>query len=224
MGVCVCLRVDGQTRSNNINVLVPSGQFGTRIMGGKDHASPRYIFTRLAALTRVLFPECDDQLLNFLDDDGQKIEPEYYLPILPMVLVNGADGIGTGWSTSIPNYNPRDIVDNLKRMLAGEEPIAMHPWYKDFTGTITPVPEKLLKDGTPANPGGPTSYSIQGAVEQLSDTQLKIYELPVRKWTQDYKEFLEGLVKPEKKEERPSVEDYKEYHTDTTVHFEVRGV
>jgi DNA topoisomerase-2 len=107
--------------SNNINVLVPSGQFGTRIMGGKDHASPRYIFTRLAPLTRVLFPECDDQLLHFLDDDGQKIEPDYYLPILPMVLVNGADGIGTGWSTSIPNYNPRDIVDNLKRLLSGEQ-------------------------------------------------------------------------------------------------------
>lgn len=59
-----------------------------------------------------------------------------YMPVLPLVLVNGAEGIGTGWSTFIPNFNPRDIVDNLRRLIAGEEMVAMHPWYKNFTGTI----------------------------------------------------------------------------------------
>jgi DNA topoisomerase-2 len=125
--------------TNNVNLLVPSGQFGTRLQGGKDHASPRYIFTRLAPLARAIFPEADDALLSYLSDDGQRIEPEYYLPILPLLLVNGADGIGTGWSTSVPNYNPRDIVANLKRMLDGEAPEKMHPWYRGFKGTITEV-------------------------------------------------------------------------------------
>ena len=97
-----------------MNLLVPSGQFGTRLQGGKDHASPSYIFTRLAPICRTVFPECDDALLEYLNEDGQVIEPEHYLPIIPLVLVNGADGIGTGWSTSIPNYNPRDIVANIR--------------------------------------------------------------------------------------------------------------
>lgn len=65
-------------------------------------------------ITRKLFPEADDPLLNYLTDDGQSIEPEWYVPIIPMVLVNGADGIGTGWSTSIPNYSPQSIVDNIR--------------------------------------------------------------------------------------------------------------
>ena len=88
--------------SNNINLLMPNGQFGTRVMGGKDAASARYIFTQLSPVARHIFNENDDAVLDFLEEEGQSIEPEYYLPILPMVLVNGAEGIGTGWSTSIP--------------------------------------------------------------------------------------------------------------------------
>ena len=85
--------------SNNINVLEPNGQFGTRLAGGKDAASPRYIFTNISKLTRCIFHPDDDALLNYLHDDGQSIEPEWYLPILPMILVNGSEGIGTGEST-----------------------------------------------------------------------------------------------------------------------------
>ena len=103
--------------SNNINLLQPIGQFGTRLSGGKDSASPRYIFTQLSPLARMIFNENDDPILNTLMDDNQKIEPEFYMPILPMVLVNGADGIGTGWMTKIPNYNPREIVANLQRLI-----------------------------------------------------------------------------------------------------------
>lgn len=93
--------------SNNLNLLEPLGQFGTRLQGGKDAASPRYIFTNLSKLARTIFHPHDDPLLNYLNDDGQSIEPEWYIPILPMLLVNGGDGIGTGWSTAIPNYKYR---------------------------------------------------------------------------------------------------------------------
>ena len=82
--------------SNNINLLQPIGQFGTRLAGGKDHASPRYIFTQMSPLTKLIFNPNDGPLLKYLQDDNQKIEPEWYIPIIPMVLVNGADGIGTG--------------------------------------------------------------------------------------------------------------------------------
>jgi DNA topoisomerase-2 len=100
--------------SNNINLLMPNGQFGTRNQGGKEHASARYIFTCLNRATRHLFNEADDPLMDYIVEEGQKIEPIWYLPIIPMILVNGAEGIGTGWSTSIPCYNPREIVLNIR--------------------------------------------------------------------------------------------------------------
>jgi DNA topoisomerase-2 len=197
--------------SNNVNLLVPSGQFGTRLQGGKDHASPRYIFTRLAPICRAIFPECDDALLDYLDEDGQTIEPEHYLPILPLVLVNGADGIGTGWSTSIPNYNPRDIVANIRATLNGEETTRMHPWYKNFEGEIV---EEVVK--------GEIRYSVAGKYEIKDETTLEISELPLRSWTTDYKDFLENLMAPKEKNAQPFITDYKEHHTDQTVHFVVK--
>ena len=197
--------------SNNVNLLVPSGQFGTRLQGGKDHASPRYIFTRLAPICRTVFPECDDALLEYLNEDGQVIEPEHYLPIIPLVLVNGADGIGTGWSTSIPNYNPRDLVKNIRACLNGEALEKMHPWYRNFEGDIS---EEVVK--------GETRYVIKGKYEISEDnTTLTISELPVRSWTTDYKEFLETLMNPKEKNATPFITDYKEYHTDATVKFVV---
>lgn len=118
--------------SNNINLLEPNGQFGTRMQGGKDAASARYIFTNTSAMTRAVFHPADDPLLTYLVEDGQRIEPEYYLPTVPLILINGADGIGTGWSTQIPNYNPVDVVENLRRLMRGEEMVPMTPWFRGF--------------------------------------------------------------------------------------------
>lgn len=120
--------------SNNINLLEPHGQFGTRLMGGKDAASARYIFTKMSPLTRLIFHPNDDPVLKHEYDDNLKIEPVWYIPIVPMLLVNGAEGIGTGWMTKIANYNVRDIVKNIRAMLNGEDPTDMKPWYKNFKG------------------------------------------------------------------------------------------
>lgn len=82
-------------------------------------------FLPCSPLTRFIFHPHDDPLLKHQYDDNQKIEPVWYIPIIPMILVNGADGIGTGWMTKIPNYNPREIVENLTRMLDDEKPKPM---------------------------------------------------------------------------------------------------
>ncbi|XP_045536346.1 DNA topoisomerase 2 [Papilio machaon] len=191
--------------SNNINLLEPRGQFGTRLCGGKDSASPRYIFTLMSPLTRLVFHPHDDPLLIHEFEDNQKIEPVHYVPILPMVLVNGAEGIGTGWSTKIPNYNPRDIVANIRRMLDGEEPTTMHPWYKNFRGTIESFGDK---------------YVISGEAAVLPGEKIEITELPVGTWTQNYKEnVLEPMLGNEKV--KPLISEYREYNTDTTVRFVV---
>ncbi|CAE8614335.1 unnamed protein product, partial [Polarella glacialis] len=199
--------------SNNTNLLVPSGQFGTRLQGGKDHAAARYIYTRLSPVTRILFHPDDDNVLQYLDDEGLVIEPKWYCPILPTVLMNGADGIGVGWSTNIPNYNPREIIRNLRMMLRGMPMAEMHPWYKGFQGSILP------------NDREPGKYEVTGVIRKRDGTTLEITELPVKNWTQNYKEFLEELMpKDGKKGEESSestIEDFREYHTESSVHFVV---
>jgi len=84
----------------------------------------------------MLFPEADDAVLTLNEEEGQSIEPKHYLPTIPLALVNGAEGIGTGWSTFIPQHNPRDVVDNIRRLMRGEPYQPMAPWYKGYTGTI----------------------------------------------------------------------------------------
>jgi len=175
-------------------------------MGGKESASARYIFTSLNPLCRMVFPEEDDALLQQVEDEGMKIEPVCYQPILPMVLVNGAEGIGTGWSTSIPCFNPLEIIKNIKARL--DDPNfqfkRMHPWYKNFTGTIEPTPDC------------PGQYTVSGKWSQLSKKSIRITELPIKKWTRDFKTMLEDMML-----KNDLVEDIREFHTDNTVDFVV---
>ncbi|KAE8596726.1 hypothetical protein XENTR_v10016221 [Xenopus tropicalis] len=194
--------------SNNVSLLQPIGQFGTRLHGGKDAASPRYIFTMLSPLARLLYPSVDDNLLKFLYDDNQRVEPEWYIPIIPLVLVNGAEGIGTGWACKLPNYDTREIVNNVKRMLDGLDPYPLLPSYKNFKGTIQEL--------------GQNQYAMSGEIYVLDRNTIEITELPVRTWTQVYKEqVLEPMLNGTEK--TPSlISDYKEYHTDTTVKFVVK--
>ena len=166
--------------TNNINLLYPDGNFGSMLIGGKDAASPRYIFTKLRDITQLIFDKKDLPLLTYLNDDGMSIEPEWFMPIIPMVLVNGCEGIGTGYSTFIPPYNPKDIIGNLLRILDGGNPLPMTPYFRNFKGTLLQTE--------------PGSYITKGKWERLSDTQIKITELPVGCWVTTYKEFLESLI------------------------------
>jgi len=173
--------------SNNINLLEPIGQFGTRLQGGDDSASERYIFTQLNTLTRYLFPEADDHILQYLDDDGVKVEPEYYVPIIPLVLLNGISGIGTGFSCSIPAYNPATVMEYLKIKLERDvdmesrlSAIDFMPYYEGFTGTIQRMKEN--------------KYLVRGKYVKLAEDKIRIIELPVGTWTMPYITFLEELM------------------------------
>lgn len=193
--------------SNNVHLLSPNGQFGTRLMGGKDAASPRYIFTNLEQVSRILFDPLDNDVLNYLDDDGQSIEPEWYIPIIPMALVNGSEGIGTGWSSSVPNYNPHDIILNLRQKLKNEELSPLVPWYRGFSGQIV--------EKSTGKPSDNQNFSVQGLYELKDESTLVISELPVKSWTQTYKQFLESLL------ETGTIKDFRENHTDVKVSFTI---
>ena len=199
--------------TNNINLLYPSGQFGSRIKGGQDASSPRYIFTRLERITRCIFPEQDDYILKYLDDDGTSVEPQFYVPIIPMVLVNGSKGIGTGFSTEIMCYNPTDIIAYLKNKLSGSatatnNKIEFIPYYNGFTGTTEKVGDK--------------KFVFKGRYEKIDTDKIRVIELPVGYWTVNFKELLGELQNDKDAEGKkiiPIVKDVFENYTDTTVEF-----
>jgi len=198
--------------SNNINLLVPSGQFGTRLQGGKDSASERYIFTYLNKITRSIFPEMDDHVLKYLDDDGMLVEPLFYAPIIPMILVNGAKGIGTGFSTDIMCYNPLTIIEYLKSKLSDLPTTSFEfvPYYDGFQGQIEKISEG--------------KFLVKGKYEKLGVDKVRVTELPVGFWTEDFKELLESLTETTDKTGKkitPIVKDYDDMSKDTNVDFTI---
>ncbi|KAJ1351003.1 hypothetical protein KIN20_006935 [Parelaphostrongylus tenuis] len=173
---------------NNVCLLEPLGQFGTRHEGGNDAASSRYIFTKLSPFTRLVFPSADDHILKYLEEENQIIEPEWYCPIIPMVLVNGAEGIATGWYTRVLSHNIREVIDNVRRLIDGNEVENMVPCFSDFSGSVRKIVENR--------------YEIRGKFKLLPSRRknspflsLEITELPVGEWTNRYKEnVLQALL------------------------------
>jgi DNA topoisomerase-2 len=167
--------------SNNINLLEPIGQFGSRLELGKDHASTRYIFTKLSDLTTSIFLTHDQNILRYGDDDGFPIEPDYYIPIIPMILVNGAVGIGTGFSTNVPMYNPVDIINTIEEFLdTGVIPKCdLFPYFRKFKGSIVKSNENFTMTG----------------LFNYTDNTLTITELPVGVSTSSYINWLMELEK-----------------------------
>ena len=197
--------------SNNINLLEPLGQFGTRLLGGKDAAQSRYIYTKLSPLTRIIFNKKDDVLYKYLDDDGIQIEPESYCGIIPMILVNGTEGIGTGYSTSVPSFNPTDIINNIKAKLNDNSIIdfTFKPWYRGFTGEISEI--------------GPNSYITKGTYKKINKNEYHITELPIGMWTERYIEYLDKIIidKTSKSKEQ-YIKSFKDNSTESTVNITVK--
>ena len=204
--------------SNNVPYFEKDGQFGTRLHGGKDAANARYIFTKMTKLVRAVFPEDDDILLNFIIDDGDTVEPEFYMPILPMILVNGCTaGIGTGWSCSVPNYNPLDIVRCVKTWLNNDNSI-----FRDVEEDGEVQTYSLLPDLTP------WYNKYDGVIKKISDTRFQSFgnvtreknkaivnELPIGLWTEKFKDQLEDLL------EAKLIKGIKNYSTPKEVKFQI---
>lgn len=203
---------------NNLNWFEPLGMFGTRLAGGKDHASSRYIFTKMNAITYKTFRREDDTLLNYLYDDGDMIEPEKYFPIVPVILINGSEGIGTGYSTSIPCFNPIQVANECVKYAKGENITdEWTPWYMGFKGVIHRKNiqfDNLISENTDDTSissqlntteqsmeaqlsvcPNTNSYVSEGIFSvNLSEKKITVTELPIGVWTESYKEFLEEQI------------------------------
>ena len=185
--------------SNNAPLLEGIGQFGSRL--SPDAAATRYIFTKLSTACKQLFHSVDDNILEWEEDDGTRIEPKFYLPILPMVLVNGASGMGTGYATNIPGHNPKDLKDAVLAILNGKKPKRLVPWYRDFIGTIS-------SDGA--------QTTITGVLEVVNSTQIVIRELPVGNYTIAYRDVLNAL------EDNGTIKSYDDNSSEEKTEFVVR--
>ena len=175
--------------SNNINLLRPEGQFGTRLKGGGDAASSRYIFTYLEPIARKIFVREDDALLHYRREDGKRVDPDFYLPVIPMILVNGCSGIGTGFSTNIPNYNPLDLIRGIRDHLEQRPLAPLVPWYRKFKGSI------VNQEG---------QFVSQGQWTRTKGGTIHITELPLGVWTDSYKLFLDSILVGGRTEEKQS--------------------
>lgn len=194
--------IDGNERFLLGNFIVTHN---SRCLGGSDHASARYIQTYITPqITRAIYKIEDDAILNYLDDDGEQIEPEWFIPVLPMILVNGAKGIGTGFSTTVPKYSPKEIAENLIAMIDNKvsDIVELKPWYKDFKGSIISANK-------------PGSYLIYGKYQVVDDVTIRVTELPIGLWTDDYKEFLENEII------KKNIVSYTSNNTDETVEFTI---
>ena len=199
--------------SNNINLLIPNGQFGTRLEGGKDSASERYIYTLLNNITYNIFPEADMGVLNYLNDDGYMVEPDFYAPIIPMILVNGGKGIGTGFSYEGMFYNVKSIITYLKHKLFPNKysRVDIEPYYEGFKGDIIKIEDQ--------------KYLIKGKYKQDSYDTITITELPIGVWTSNYKEHIETLQDNKDKKGRkkkPIIKNYVDNCTDTEVDIKIK--
>jgi len=200
--------------TNNIPILYRDGQFGSRLDGGADAASARYIYTKMDMLTDCIFRDEDDPILTQVNDDGDLVQPEHYMPIIPMILVNGCLGIGTGWSCNIPCYNPLDLVASIKVWLDNDGEVIIQdpdtdetvsllppidPWYRGFKGVIE-------KDGD-------NRYVTYGIVDKQKKNVTEVTELPIGMWTNKFKENCEDLVQNKK------LKSLKNYSTPNDVNF-----
>jgi DNA topoisomerase-2 len=185
--------------ANNTPLLDAIGQFGSRI--SPEASATRYIFTQLSDNFRKLFKTVDNNILEYNEDDGILVEPKYYLPVLPTLLLNGSEGMGTGFASSVMAYNPADIKMNILDILKGRTPVPLIPWYRGFTGNIE-------RDGDQA--------IITGVITVVNTTTLEITELPIGSYTTKYRDTLNSL------EDRGIVKSYVDESDEESTKFTVK--
>jgi DNA topoisomerase-2 len=202
--------------SNNIPLLLPEGQYGSRLELGKDGAQSRYLFSALQEITPCIFRSEDADLLKYKQGEDLIIEPEHFYPIIPMLLINGTRGaIGTGFSSSVPAYNPLDVIKCLREWIKcrdrpkGEGILIsdlpdIQPWYQGFQGTIEKV-----KDG---------EFVSTGVLRRIDDRTVEVTELPINKATNKFRIFLNEL------REEGEIASFLDYSTTTRVHFIIKEV
>lgn len=174
----ICNMAQNFPGANNINLMEPLGQFGSQL--NPIPSSARYIHTKLSPLFRSIFKKDDDYILNHLYSDDLKIEPDFYLPIIPMILVNGSEGMGVGFAHKFFAHNPEEIKQDILAVLQGKTRVALKPWHNGWKGTVSNGENEL-------------QFIFTGIIEKVNTTTLRITELPIGMYLDDIKTVLKKL-------------------------------
>ena len=185
--------------SNNYPLIKGSGNFGSRFAGAGSAAAPRYTYCSVSPLVNALIPEVSRKLCPSQTFEGSKIEPEFYVPIFPVVFLNGTDGLSSGWKTTIYPRDPKEIMSYIEAVLQakaeGKEEVSDRrkksiekslPWFKGFTGVT-----KIEEDD------GEEVFVNYGKIEKKHTTLLEITEVPI---TYSYSSYIKFLDRLEEKE------------------------
>jgi DNA topoisomerase-2 len=183
----------GMTQSfkNSLPLLEEIGQFGS--LRSPEAGAPRYISTKLTKNFRLLYK--DFELLQNQIEEGNEIEPKFFLPIIPTVLLNGSSGIAVGFATNILNRNPLDLVDACLRVISGKKPGQLLPWWSEYSGPVSQVEST-------------NQYVMRGSYRVANTTTVEISELPPSITFQKYEAHLNTL------QDRGIIQSYEDNSSD----------
>lgn len=156
--------------TNNIPYFDRDGQFGS-IMG-KEASSPRYISVAVSGVIRKIYRKEDEGILEYNYLGEERLEPKFFLPVIPMFLVNGMNGIGSGYATKTPCHSIKSVLDALRALLRGEDPKGLKPYWNGYKGETGYTEEGRVY--------------CRGVYERLNATTLRITEVPVGWFAKDY--------------------------------------
>lgn len=183
--------------ANNIPLIRGRGNVGTRLAGGKDASNGRYVFMTKAPLADAIFVKEDDVLLDYLDIDGDSAEPRNYIPVVCLFAINGGKGIGTGFSYEAAPRNPKEVLAFQRAWLINNHPLAdeaeveyprLLPWFRYFRGAVKE--DAYLK------------YTTEG-VFAIEGNKVKITELPINLWVNDYSNLVDKWLTEKKLSDKP---------------------
>lgn len=167
-----------QTFKNNAPLLEQDGQFGS--LRSPEAGAPRYIGTKLSSNFRLLYK--DFELLTLREEEGELIEPNYFLPIIPTVLLNGSSGIAVGFASNILNRDVKSVIDSCISLISGKKIKEVKPHLAEFLGTFEQCEENNKK------------WYIKGTFQRVNLSTVSVNELPPSMTYEKYEEILDKLV------------------------------
>jgi len=167
-----------QRFKNNAPLLEEEGQFGS--LRSPQAGAPRYIGTKLSENFRLLYK--DFELLEYKEEEGEQIEPRFFLPVIPTVLINGSSGIAVGFASNILNRDVKSIIECCQKVLMGKKISEVKPQLVGFTGDFVQDVENNKR------------WVIRGRFNRANTTTVKLSELPPSMTYEKYEEILDKLV------------------------------
>ena len=194
-----------QSFKNSLPLLEEHGQFGS--LRSPKPGAPRYIGTKLSKNFKLLYKDFD--LLTSKEEEGEIIEPNFFLPIIPTVLLNGSSGIAVGFASNILNRNPNDLIDACVSLLKGKTIESIKPYIKNFKGEIINDKEN------------PKKWIIKGLYEKTNLTTVKVTELPPSMTFENYEKLLEELANPKLATKKKMIVSYED-NCDKGINYTVK--